>query len=1723
MASAERARPRRPADRREVTHAEVHIDETAARIASALRARAVTAGNHIYFGPGQFAPHMADGARLLRHELAHVAQQRGGTTAGAVVGTPGDEFERAADRFAALPRGRPAVARPDVAPAPRVQRQPITLTDLRIPHDPNDLVTQLRAAVDFRRRRQRAAYAPLGLGVLTLLLDEAPAHDVLDVLRMGSRDEWITAARSFEAATHETLLGALRSVLTEREMGAAMPHLRGVVPTVELIQVWSGVFSSDLPGVIRAIQRMPDDEALPLLAEFRANSTASRDAYVNAIQGIFGAGKQYEAFRAFAARIERLAALPEPTVTPEDRTAAHELASWITVYAAFVRIEQADDERRPDWAYLAVAGLTLPQRQDLWTQYVADWRSRNLAGRPRAVLNAFLTQYYDDVQLVLTAVDAATEETRGTGHAADEPGRQIAAEALGRALSDLHAQASNAALSEAQRLRAGEQLNGIAADQSQVDRILALPDGERMATQFLGLRPSDVARRRVLTATSGSDVIAALRGLAPVDVDLVLSRPEVQQHVHDAQIDVEGDVRRILGAYAQLQGAQPETPPGTFVLTLPGPVTTLPVESFVDPLVTVAAYEAHRAAAAHDLAGVVAALRNLRPWQREQLQDDRYFLATRELLQHDTDAARSIEQILRDPHRSMSDATAVLLSAGLAGEPGEEFDIRDERLLTEALAVAADQRRLLRYHYVLEQLSGEDVAASDERGLGPGVGTSWLTSTFDLQLPQELESRYSEFQYRLGRLDPTPRLRMEDVYLGEPEITRADMTSDEMTLEAEFMRLRVMRQLEALDRGVDVSGVFGFSPETLAELRETFRQRWTQLSAGGWTRESLAMLAAAYYDVLDAIERNRHERNAAAEFIGNLAATVAGIVVIVATAGTATPFVVGMLAGAALGGAASGVLASAFRDYTSPDQALSDIGHGAVTGALTVAGEVLAKPVAAVASARMAAFAARSAVNRAVAGAATMAVEGAINGAVSGAGEAVFATAIDRHTWEHGVAAIFARFLSAAVEGAFVGGAMGAVAAPVLGGAVVGAGRLAGGLRRFVEGIGMREVPAAAVEGLEHVVAAADAGRFDVALNLLDEAGAYLSAADRELVTTHLYRRALASGAHGADITPDMVRRLEEVRARIREVTTPAPGDTAPRTVGLAPIEEALSQLEGQFGAAELAQVRRIIYAEVRLPTAERLVRQAEFEGGMRDALTDLLTPQERVALPAYDVRVLSPESFSGMFRTTEGRAVTLVEGGRPVVYVRSDAPVRTYMLQEAAHLRQLADPHFAADVRLLSERNVSGWAATSAEDRMNLLGVQRRLEIDAQERILATLQRDAPYAEAGVAGDEIDNATRRLEELRRHETEAARITPQELSEMNAGVRPLPPWMDEEARLFGREVIETRPAAPTAELRRTAVRVRDSTGLEPGQSAYQVGNRWTKQTIFTSDVSGRVEDITVSGRRTIVRVRPDAGGELRTYVIEGTRDRAAQLDVAPNQPVARGDRLGSETRNYRLVEVREGRRAVGLYEEIEDVNGHWVERGSARSTRGEILEQAAQLQEEYRLRRATGTRPGQLRSWLRVEFPPQRRGFDRAFVEFSREGNQTVARIRALEVKDYPNSYVPYAEFTAITDNLDANLRQLRDILQARATELLSQGQPELASALTAALEENNITIEVWLGPDTLMGSSEADRSVLARLRQDIADHGGARMDPEPRRVRPGWRSRAAAAHRAAATTGGAP
>ena len=78
----------------------VHTGEDAHRFASKEKARAVTLGNHVAFGRGQYRPNTLAGDAILAHELAHVRQQRGASLDGPVTKSSDAGLEGDADRSA---------------------------------------------------------------------------------------------------------------------------------------------------------------------------------------------------------------------------------------------------------------------------------------------------------------------------------------------------------------------------------------------------------------------------------------------------------------------------------------------------------------------------------------------------------------------------------------------------------------------------------------------------------------------------------------------------------------------------------------------------------------------------------------------------------------------------------------------------------------------------------------------------------------------------------------------------------------------------------------------------------------------------------------------------------------------------------------------------------------------------------------------------------------------------------------------------------------------------------------------------------------------------------------------------------------------------------------------------------------------------------------------------------------------------------------------------------------------------------------------------------------------------------------------------------------------------------------------------------------------------------------------------------------------------------------
>lgn len=60
-------------------HVRIHTGAAAASAAQSVQAQACTIGGDIFFNEGRYNPHTGEGRRLLAHELAHTAQQSGGS------------------------------------------------------------------------------------------------------------------------------------------------------------------------------------------------------------------------------------------------------------------------------------------------------------------------------------------------------------------------------------------------------------------------------------------------------------------------------------------------------------------------------------------------------------------------------------------------------------------------------------------------------------------------------------------------------------------------------------------------------------------------------------------------------------------------------------------------------------------------------------------------------------------------------------------------------------------------------------------------------------------------------------------------------------------------------------------------------------------------------------------------------------------------------------------------------------------------------------------------------------------------------------------------------------------------------------------------------------------------------------------------------------------------------------------------------------------------------------------------------------------------------------------------------------------------------------------------------------------------------------------------------------------------------------------------------------
>jgi hypothetical protein len=207
------------------SHVRVHTDSRAAASAQAVEAQAYTVGRNVVFGSGSYAPGSSSGRDLLAHELAHVVQQRGATSApGALrIGAANDPAEAAADR-AAAGRGSPGVAAAGV----QLQRKVVVSP----PGGVAQVISHLNGICSVPQITDGGAgvLAVNGCGIV------APGNGcdcVCDVLQDASRTYTINVSKATISRPNQTLWDGTTGPVPKTSMGPNTDLADPVNPTID--------------------------------------------------------------------------------------------------------------------------------------------------------------------------------------------------------------------------------------------------------------------------------------------------------------------------------------------------------------------------------------------------------------------------------------------------------------------------------------------------------------------------------------------------------------------------------------------------------------------------------------------------------------------------------------------------------------------------------------------------------------------------------------------------------------------------------------------------------------------------------------------------------------------------------------------------------------------------------------------------------------------------------------------------------------------------------------------------------------------------------------------------------------------------------------------------------------------------------------------------------------------------------------------------------------------------------------------------------------------------------------------------------------------------------------------------------------------------------------------------------------------------------------------------
>nr|WP_242594935.1 hypothetical protein [Corallococcus exiguus] len=531
-----------------------------------------------------------------------------------------------------------------------------------------------------------------------------------------------------------------------------------------------------------------------------------------------------------------------------------------------------------------------------------------------------------------------------------------------------------------------------------------------------------------------------------------------------------------------------------------------------------------------------------------------------------------------------------------------------------------------------------------------------------------------------------------------------------------------------------------------------------------------------------------------------------------------------------------------------------------------------------------------------------------------------------------------------------------------------------------------------------------------------------------------------------------------------------------------------------------------------------------QLQRAMRKELLEHIPPAQRKAFANTPIELISEVDFEALTGSKSAQAVAMFRRGKPTIIVKAGADLSD-LGEEGLHLLQRHDKATRDLVKALDERALRHWDKLPIEKQFELYRKKLLLEIDAQESLLTSLE-----GKRGVSMDP-EEATRRirqgkktLENLRQRMKEVDAFTPLDMAEFGQGVRSKPQYLNEPPRLFSKKEPPGTPPTSEAEGARQlemeftpakppAPEVPTPKQLEMGFAAAkppQVVVPETKPPAVKTRGGGKKKApvLTVTDTEPVIRQsgRPNnvwpntvlhgdhpevgpfskGGPELDDpyiksaprQVFDDAQRARTTLDLDPSDTVAQ---IGpawqevkyrpKELRYYKLVEVT---RASGEKEYIELIlskrsGNRWEPRGYGATEAGEVVEkQKSRAFTEALL----GERMGPTERFRRLDFKPrgeeQGSGIDEIIVEFDHAADPTSAKLHLVEVKG--GKHAPrLKDFTAVGENLRKNLddlqAQLSDLAWTRARGL----GPAHLEALTKAIDEWRISIELRVGPITPM------------------------------------------------------